>query len=834
MSRLRATLVRRSPLIIFTVSVVYGLGLLLAWNRPLPVTSLDGSWGMVLQYATLHQWQFGKDIIFTYGPLCWLTLSEMAIHPDLLSRVLVGQAFLVFMAILATYLVAWQASSRASHRVAWAAILLLVLIEFGVRWHDTIFVAMPWLYLLLWFLRDGDADGREDQLVRTPTASETTGGRWSQSGIAWVAFDLGMASSLAMIALCKFTYTMMAVVAVIGGGLDAISRRRFPWQGLAFFVFCGVFWGTASQSLSSVIPYLRNSLEISRGYGMSMQIECPRWIVIGYFGASLLLLGGIVWANGALSRGRLILATVTLAGVLVFLLKASLTRACPAHVAFLAFPFPLLTLLTIAALWPQTSSPRRILPLGVVLVLTIFLLARADRRYIPPQMCGSPPISVRLDKLHAAVKTLSGKSDLPRRYREWEKKTAADWPKIPEKTTVDLYPFDAGILLAAGGNYRPRPVFQSYTAYTPALAAINAEHLRSEHAAQLIYFAIGSIDGQFPTLVDGRSWPELLSRYDLSSDISPMQCQGYLPLQRIEKPRPWKLELLEEREVALNEQVAVPVPTKGPIWIEVFAEPRRSDIVLNSLIREPVLMLQVDDATGSHDYRLPRGLGESGFLLSPLLEQTAWFAWMASTPWEDPVWQRWLAAERVQRMKLYPASPGTFRSPARVRFYHLKFENWNNRTLAFGPGQAALFEVLRDSQNRFNAAFYANWDQRLAVLPRPNAIVTWPVSESNTYAPLSPAASTIKVQYGLVPPVPRGKAGPPLAGFSFSLFTSDEQGNWKQLWSTRLDSTEADPFPCGQAEIPVRLTGAKAIALLTRKPDGDPTRLPALFGLRAE
>jgi hypothetical protein len=37
-----------------------------------PVLGLDGSWSMALLYFHQHGFQFGRDIIFTYGPLGFL------------------------------------------------------------------------------------------------------------------------------------------------------------------------------------------------------------------------------------------------------------------------------------------------------------------------------------------------------------------------------------------------------------------------------------------------------------------------------------------------------------------------------------------------------------------------------------------------------------------------------------------------------------------------------------------------------------------------------------------------------------------------------------------
>ena len=35
----------------------------------MPSADLDVSWGLVLQHAMRHGWQFGPTITFTYGPL---------------------------------------------------------------------------------------------------------------------------------------------------------------------------------------------------------------------------------------------------------------------------------------------------------------------------------------------------------------------------------------------------------------------------------------------------------------------------------------------------------------------------------------------------------------------------------------------------------------------------------------------------------------------------------------------------------------------------------------------------------------------------------------------
>src|SRR6187551_2006121 len=40
-----------------------------------PSSGLDPSWRMAVGYAAEHNWQFGTDIVFTYGPLGYLLAS---------------------------------------------------------------------------------------------------------------------------------------------------------------------------------------------------------------------------------------------------------------------------------------------------------------------------------------------------------------------------------------------------------------------------------------------------------------------------------------------------------------------------------------------------------------------------------------------------------------------------------------------------------------------------------------------------------------------------------------------------------------------------------------
>ena len=70
-----------------------------------------------------------------------------------------------------------------------------------------------------------------------------------------------------------------------------------------------------------------------------------------------------------------------------------------------------------------------------------------------------------------------------------------------------------------GNQWSPRPVLQSYSAYTKELSLQNAAHLLGERAPRNVLFNVQPIDNRLPSLEDGSSWPVLLANY-LPSRIS--------------------------------------------------------------------------------------------------------------------------------------------------------------------------------------------------------------------------------------------------------------------------------------------------------------------------
>ncbi|MBN2577692.1 MAG: hypothetical protein JXB10_01780 [Pirellulales bacterium] len=690
------------PAVGLLAAILYAWSMLLPWAPPPPNTNLDGSWQMLMQQAPRQSWQFGKEVVFTYGPLGWLAVLQYhAIDPANYLPVLAAQAFLVFWATLAVAWISWRITPHPVGRLLAAAIAVLVYVEMGLVNREVTLVVLVWSFTLLSFFRQAakpqtsSPGSSEDNAF---SGEDPAGGkpcRWFPTLV-----ELGLIVALGLASLYKFVFLALSLAAVGGVSAHALWQRKIPWQLPAWLGALLGLWCATGQSLSSFWPYLQNSLEISRGYASSMQLPCSDLIVGIFYLEAAAIIGGQLWAQGELPWKTAVFSAGTMALILILLLKSVLVRADFWHLTTVLYTLPLLTLLSCCAFWPGTWPRRRMAPLGMALALMASFTVLYELHTRSRTHFSYLGVAERRHQVQAALKVLGGGADYARTYRETMDRAGETLRHTPRNLTVDLYPFETGLVMAAGCRYRPRPVIQSYKAYTPRLAALNARHLRSNRAADLVYFQVQAIDGQFPPLSDGPSWPELFTRYDLHPTLDPAECGGYLPLLRAKNPRSWKLELLAEREVPHEQSVDVPDAAQGPIWAEILFRPNWPGTLTTLLCREPTMELRVERGPDSRQYRLIRGMAEAGFLLSPVVEEPIQFAWVASTPWSDPAWRRFLSRQSVRRITLLPHGKSAFQVPVRIRFYRLHFEPWINKRLAFPADNLALGGAGRASAGK--------------------------------------------------------------------------------------------------------------------------------------
>jgi hypothetical protein len=191
--------------------------------------------------------------------------------------------------------------------------------------------------------------------------------------------------------------------------------------------------------------------------------------------------------------------------------------------------------------------------------------------------------------------------------------------------TVDLYPWDLSVLFANGLSWSGRPVLQSYTVYRPQLDQADVDHLNGPDAPDNVLFTFYPIDNRLPSLEDALSWPVLLRNYTIVAR------QGaYLHMSRTSQPRPSTSIQLADFDTSIGQPIAVP-PTDGLIVARIQMRTTIVGKAALAILKLPEVSLEVTSTSGkSFTFRYIPEMGETGFVLSPLVNSLDDFAAMAS------------------------------------------------------------------------------------------------------------------------------------------------------------------------------------------------------------
>jgi len=553
-----------------------------------PEGFLDDSWQLVLLHAHAHGWQFGRDLIFTWGPWGFLSshyhLGDTAAVPKLVWETAGRLLLAASLVHLTRTLAAWRQ-------------LLFVLGLTLICWLfvDAVFYLAIGLMIAAGLLR------RE-----TPPAER----------VLWALF-------LGFLSCFKFTYPVVAGGGVFLAVVAAALRRDGRAAALAGGAYAIGFltsWVAAGQHPDNIWPYLLRSLEITSGYGDAMGADEPTAVFA--WGAALLTAGWLYLALYARRHPDRVTARTTalfLAALGFVVWKSSFTRA-DGHV-FGFFIYAGLAGLALPGLCEGFRRPHW-LDLSVIAALCGIAAFESGLFERIPR--------IGLARLHENYAALP---KIPRMPRGWqqsleEARTRHHLPRLSAligRARVDVFHYEQSIALLNGLDFRPRPIFQSYSAYTTRLAWRNWRYYHTPATApEFILWKHQTIDGRFPTLDDAILISELARGYTPVAEE-----RGYLLLRRRAALPPERLarHVLLEQGVQFDQSVELPAPGPHPRWLQVELPLSRLGRLRALLYKPPQAFLVTTDTAGTErTWRLLPRMTSDGFLLDPVLDTQAAFA----------------------------------------------------------------------------------------------------------------------------------------------------------------------------------------------------------------
>lgn len=552
----------------------------------IPVTGLE-SWHAILVDAHLQKRHFGSEIAFTYGPWGFLSLSGYQLEA-------LGIKFrweIVGKLLLAITFVA--ATSGFSHARRWVFLGLLVM---AVPFFDNTASLAVALLSLVWIL---PAD--------VP---------WWKRLIA-----LGW---LGLLSHFKFVFCIQAVCGVAIAGAVHVREIRGRLALSLFLGYAAIYlaaWLAAGQRLTDLPEYVRLSWEISSGYGWAMGVDpsgftsfVALWVV-----GHCIALAFALWHT---DRSRALrTGLIALAATQWFVAwKQGFTRADD-HV-FGFFFFCLFFGMAVTTMLPPRAGPRwhdlSIVACLVGIGLTHSALAAYGPRTAWNRIRHFPHELTHLDAWTTRFSVAFAKAT-----------QAASDPGLARQVAaapVDLFTHEQGILQLNGFNYRPRPVSQSYTAYTDALLEKNREYYLSENAPEFVIIRLKTIDRRYPGQADSLALLEIARHYEV---VEATPEQALLRRKPATVPasgtpataRRQSLLPPEPAPAAFGRRIAIPDGGGHAVWMEVDLQPTVFGRINTFLYHAYPPQLIATFVDGHEErFRLVSTMSSSGFVIRPFIE----------------------------------------------------------------------------------------------------------------------------------------------------------------------------------------------------------------------
>ncbi len=554
------------------------------------------SWEAVLSFAAREHLDFGREIIFTYGPLGFLTTDHYwGTHfwPMLLwaaffawvttweflrmtSRLLQPMRLLLYGALPLL-------GASPAMGLGFDALYLFALASFGVR-------------------------------CSSPTPPDR---RWLI--LAGVCF--------ATLGLIKFTFCLYAgfIVLVLAGTIVVDRPRRAArlstllWLSGATVTAGFAWWLLLRQSVAALPDFFVSGLQLAAGYAPAMG-SAPTSVIAALGAATLgalavLLVAGL--SPGSSRRERWPGAVVVAAGCFL-VWKEGFVRPDPgpgmSHVVvFVVFAFLMAGGLP-GLLQLAPTEQRRWLPLSATALVLAGALAWPFGEHWRATVCGLP---ARLDDTCTVI--AAPKIFRARLAQELQSRAeAVQLPHLQQivgRASIGSMLWDQDVVLLNGLNFRPHPVFQSYSAYTPGLQARNATFFASTQAPDFLIWRQGrmTIEGRFPTLDEGQALLELLAAY------APIAVENRFALWRRqpESTASYTVRPQQEITVSLDEWFRLP---PGPLWMQLEIAETWGGRLAGFLVRPAPALLEVQLENGNvFDFQLVPGNCRAGFLMNPML-----------------------------------------------------------------------------------------------------------------------------------------------------------------------------------------------------------------------
>lgn len=460
-----------------------------------------------ISYASSVKLAYGKDIIFTYGPLGYLIHG--AVIDGNFWTITLFRCFIHFVLFI-VFVTELTNLYRSKKWINLSALILTVFL-FYVFGAETDY-AILFIFLII-----------------IPYE------RYLNKKHHLVLHSLFMGAVAGFCLTTKFSLgvcTLGAGILCYGGNIAGnIKQRKNSVKYLyQFAIFTITALWTASIILNgmskddaSLFDYLRNFSALSSGYSSAMSIVNSHWEVVYALSQVTLILFLLITTTQ--NKHNSIGYNLSLAFVLWITFKHGFIRQDGHILIFVKF----ISLLAYLCLRNEVKLGQKMLFGHLVqhltlLTLFIYLLVPSPFGQHLPNYLDSIKQIVSFtnfyNKLKFSLHLTKYKDIILKSSQEnlSEMKLPSDVLKALQNKPLDIVPWEISLIPANNLTWQPRPVFQSYSAYTSSLDKINSESLVRNNPENILYH-FSSIDKRHPFFDEPETFFNIFCNYQISSQF---------------------------------------------------------------------------------------------------------------------------------------------------------------------------------------------------------------------------------------------------------------------------------------------------------------------------
>jgi len=478
---------------------------------------LDVSWTMTLNYALAKHLVWGKDILYNYGPLAFLS-----------TRVGWGiskWAFVLFDGFLLINFYFVFKDFLKNNKDKFMAVAILICTMLAVK--QCFGTDLSWIvlfFVVYWMIKT-----------------------FYEPKLVYLAI-------LILLSLLAFYIKLnTGLIAIFFLGLHFINLWVFKKIAPVKLIFIIVFFvvlliASALVLHVSVFSYTFGSLDLIKGFNDIMYLDeshphIENNLYLLFF-AILFWFLYILWEQVKAKKYSLIIYTVFGIMFIFLLQKQGVLRNDSSHLYEFFSVAPLMFLCGFAGI--ENQKPHLKYSLVFVLFALFFI---ADYKTIDRSF------SLRLTGPSAYIEQVNNYD--PLNYFNHPNKRY-----IPKRVldsigrkSVDVFPWDSEYALENKLNYKPRPVFQSFTAFTETMEKMNYDYYVKQ-APDILIYDYDAIDGRYPFNEESQVNLFILNNYKLVDSFTSNE-RPRIILKRNSKTAPLQLKEVKKGKVELKDEINI-------------------------------------------------------------------------------------------------------------------------------------------------------------------------------------------------------------------------------------------------------------------------------------